>query len=890
MNDQVIHQQKHGYRHGHRLLESTLRLIRTDQDIVDRLSDLSGQVRPGENIPPYLTVYPLPSRDYMVVGRTWPDLEAPRSGCVLTRSLLIPLDMWERTEDVSRFMDLLVPFSSNDELAPISSPSVVHQQGDVADQVTIELVEAIFLEARKPIVVFNAVDPDRLALRLLSALWPSFRSNFSLCTYALGTRKLVGREFDLLFAPKSARSRFSDWNGRKIEAGIPKSPRHRWSINLARSIFSSPHPSLIENDTLGLLAGDARGDESAFRKTLLWNDLSNKVENTPSAVLGMLDVLNSQPGTAQRVMGSVGPMLIAGIANSVADIPRDEAWQFLQTLDGKVRNRQEFALINGEIEKEAANLAKSSPNAAVEFTTRYNDQSEVLPTSLLIGLGEGLGSTQIEQRNLDRLPSRVGLFLLANSPGFTQSLAASVRDRKVSPEVPRRYLEIGDSLLRDNAAKLLLREVDSAVFAPLVPTLLSRASSVEFTQWILAIAKRTQLAVPDLDEAIVNSIRDDETMAAVRDAVISEFSGENADRFLVQTLQLLPHDIDWLLSAAISPSRSAKLLSTVVSQQADRALIEAQRDDASRSTILRILAKDASATSRQLARLLLLGAPSVEDLLEYGWLALPHLPESRLRQELLSVMFERGLSESASSDNKLAYLLADHISEIGSRQIIWWCTSQHIPPWRVSKNLCLLERMPIESRGFIERSIDELCERLAKWTDSDLEADGYAAWAALLWESRKVAPAAYLRGATFSLSATIDKTRLPVSDVVAAAFPGVYHELVARKEDNEVDGIISLVLSLPRMLVSDWDHAKPARHGLVDAFLESNWPQSHLLLAAVRADILDRICLRLTRQRGGKKFLKRAIEDLDRLDESEAEAIRFELSEFNNRNMKDDWD
>jgi hypothetical protein len=60
MND-VIHQQKHGYRAGHQLLGSTLRLDRTDQDVIDRLSDLSGQVRPGETIPPYLTVYPLPT-------------------------------------------------------------------------------------------------------------------------------------------------------------------------------------------------------------------------------------------------------------------------------------------------------------------------------------------------------------------------------------------------------------------------------------------------------------------------------------------------------------------------------------------------------------------------------------------------------------------------------------------------------------------------------------------------------------------------------------------------------------------------------------------------------------------------------------------------------------
>ena len=112
------------------------------------------------------------------------------------------------------------------------------------DQRTPELVEALFLEARKPIVVFDASDADLLTTRLLTAFWPTIRSEFSVCTYALGPRKIGGRDFDLVFAPKNARSRFSNWSGRKIEAGSPKSARHRWSSAVAVSILQSPHPTL----------------------------------------------------------------------------------------------------------------------------------------------------------------------------------------------------------------------------------------------------------------------------------------------------------------------------------------------------------------------------------------------------------------------------------------------------------------------------------------------------------------------------------------------------------------------------------------------------------------------------------------------------------------------
>ena len=65
-----IHQQEHGYRNGHELLSATIKLDREDQDAIDRLSDISGSLRPDEIFTPYLTGYPLPSRAYFVLART----------------------------------------------------------------------------------------------------------------------------------------------------------------------------------------------------------------------------------------------------------------------------------------------------------------------------------------------------------------------------------------------------------------------------------------------------------------------------------------------------------------------------------------------------------------------------------------------------------------------------------------------------------------------------------------------------------------------------------------------------------------------------------------------------------------------------------------------------
>ena len=92
-----ISQQIHGYQGGHGLLRGNVKLSREDQDLVDRLSDIAGPLRPSELFEPYLTTYPLPSDQYYVVARTWQDLDAPRAGCVLTSSMFVPMGVWERT-------------------------------------------------------------------------------------------------------------------------------------------------------------------------------------------------------------------------------------------------------------------------------------------------------------------------------------------------------------------------------------------------------------------------------------------------------------------------------------------------------------------------------------------------------------------------------------------------------------------------------------------------------------------------------------------------------------------------------------------------------------------------------------------------------------------------
>ncbi len=887
MIEYEFHQQKHGYRNGHQLLEGNIRLERSDQDAVDRLSDLSGQIRPGEVIPSYLTIYPLPSGTHTVVARTWPDLGAPRAGCVLTRSVFVPRSYWESAPDIGEVIALAGTspdqgvVSGHLDLAGVPSIPIASEPR------TAELIEALFFEQRKPIVVFEADAAELLARRLITAFWPAFRSSFAMCTYALGPRKIGGRDFDLVFAPKSVRSRFASWQGRKIDAGPPKAVRHRWAQAIADAVFRASAPSLAAPDNLGLLNSE-RADESAFRKTLLWRELAEKASTTPSAILGLLDIVNSQPGLAHDAMRSSLPLIVGAIETAVSNSPAQESWRFLETLYGKVEGREGLERVGLEITEDAKELAALDTDAAMAFSQKFADDSETIPVGLLLGVGEGLAKAK-SSGGLSGLPARIGSFLLANSDEFSGEVAQRIRDGRVSADTVMSFLQAGEGLWREKAVHKLTHQANALPFAALLPALLRRKSSDEAGAAAIDVIRQSRLAFPEFDDAIISAIRNEESMRQTRNVVVAEIDPERADRFLLKTLTLSFSDVEWLVQGDLRGPRSSRLLANVLDGQNDRSIVEAQRNPIIRRQMLDILAAHPSGAEHAIAKLMVLGAPTVDELLEFGSIAINGLELGQLRTDLVNTVLERALVEAKPTDKRVERLVQTHMREVGARTLIWWSTNGSVANDRLSANLAILQNLKLDDRLSLYAVVDDLCDRLARRTGAAIDEEICSAWASLLWDARTSAPGAHLRAASLTLSALIDRTRQPVGEVLPAAFPAVYQELVSRNDD-EHDGILALVMSLPRMFVNDWDQAKPARHGLVDAFMSSSWPPSYLLLAASRAGIIDRICLRVLRQKGGKKFLDRAIGDLARLDATEVASIRQALSELDGDALQNEWD
>jgi len=346
----VVDTQVHGYLRGHQLLSSSVDLPKVDQSVIDRLSDVAGPLRPNEKFEPYLSGYHLPSGDRYVLARTWQDLTVTRAGCVRTLSLIIPVSDWASAKSLAPFLDLLAPSSfpeaAETEAHRITPSSLVRPIAPVPDFRAGEFLEALFLEESKPVAVFGAPTPELIATRLLTAVWSDFRRQFAFSTFARSPRRIEGRPFDLVFAPKDARSKFADWPGRRIDGAADNTARHRWTSDIVERVFMAPLPRLLsERDVARAGPNDAK-TAALLRISLLWDELVRKIDTTPTAALGLLDIADSRGVWNSDTLDALDSAIEIAVRSAIAGMSPDQAWEFTTALVRKMRGH---GLQNGRL-------------------------------------------------------------------------------------------------------------------------------------------------------------------------------------------------------------------------------------------------------------------------------------------------------------------------------------------------------------------------------------------------------------------------------------------------------------------------------------------------------------------------------------------------------------
>lgn len=885
-----IEQQEHGYRSGHQLLSASLRLQRDDQDLIDRLSDMSGQLRPGETFASYLTTYPLPSRSHYVVARTWQDLEAPRAGCVRTRSLLVPIATWDALDGIARILPLLTPVHFGEKATTVELPEEASSLPEVIDPRTIELVEALFLEERQPIVFFEIGEPEAVMARVLAALWPALKRNFATCTFTLAPRRLESRDFDLVFAPRSARTRFADWTGRRIDASSTTSdtPRHRWSIPTWKRVFQSDHPSLIATDALGALRDDTRGDEATLRLSLLWNELVAKADRTPSAVLGMLDILNRRHPKDLDGFKTISGYVRNAIGLAATQLEVAEGWRYLSILLSKLADWPAYQRMAELTRQSSLKLTERDYHKALEYLEAESRSSHSVPPPILSGIGEGLSRCLPEATSLaslSNLSPDIGAGLIEASSKLA-GLAASEAAADTTGSLPT-LVRIISSSDRDGLAGLraqLLPFLNDANLAPLLPPLLSGVSATELTDFAKLLGRATAFAIAAFDEPLGNAARDAESLLALRDAVATEFEGEGADRLLLSTLSADSADIGWLQEGRIIPHRASTLLSTLLERASDRTMISLQRDATTRDRIIEILLWDLPRGAPPLARLILLGDLPIETTLDVGLRILPAAAPD-IVGALARYMVSRAFVEARPDDHRIGPMLEIPGLRIPASQIAQLIASRSASTGRVASNLMLIGNAPSPLRLEAIARIDDLSDRLVHRSSENLGVAAYTAWALMVADAGSHDDAVQLEASLPALALAMRSPHLPVSPLVRVTFPIVYAQLLRSKGDEDF-GIIPRLMMLPMSYFVDWDRAKSARHDLADVFLSSSWPPSDLLLTAIDAGIEHHVLKRLSRSSRGNDYIHAIQNDIGRLSDRDQSKIYASLMQHGSRGPK----
>jgi hypothetical protein len=853
-----IHQQKHGYAGGHKLLGSSVKLDRADQDVIDRISDIAGAPHSGETVPSYITAYPLPSKRFYVLARTWYDTAAPRAGCVLTHSLLIPLKQWEHAVGLNSFLELHEPFAVSSAQAeqPLYFEPDARGYPPASGEGFADLAEALFLEERRPIVWFT--DTDALTgMRVLEALWPVLRRQFSLQTYALKPRQAGDRLFDLMIAPQRARSRFGAWDGRRVEGDVPG--RSPWTGRLVKALFGQPLPSLEEVDPLRIMQ-DESGDVNALRLSLLWNQLSADAQRNPRSKLALLDVLEAIPASEERRWELASPIIQSTFSDLEADRLPSE---YLSVLLGKIPESRLIQLQPQAANAVGAELRRGAP--VVEPLRAAGRKNATIQAIFLDGLILALQSpegTTIQSliRDLDdgelaevidRLPRVVPLF----SANVDRTAAAEwKRLARALKRLPPGGL---DRVFDD-----VVRSVSLAEQAPLLSAALKDADQDKLMRASRILLDGRREANQDLTAELLKAWkRPSANIEAFREFLLSPDVPRGETTLLPQTFTGSQADFFWILKEPLEPTLRTLFLNALESLTPQHELI---RKTLSQTLLLRELlhaldegSLDEKDVAKAVSDMTVIPPESLDIIGD--WLSRSNGNHSGLTAALI----DRTLPVRSADDRRQ---LSDLFEVPSIAEVL--STYPKLIPSFFPADLARHQQcysLTLEAIGDAKPPVGEvfvhhapgIVKRLADSKTRTLSAGGYEVWAHLI-RSRDAGDRDKTRMSLLSLDYVLDR-RIPATfPVLEVALPEAYpamRQMSRRRHRQIIDAIARFML---------WEKA-PAGRSLAIIF---------------QTDDPDEFIEAILSYSAGKAFLGRAIKELGSSSQSKHRKIADELSEL----------
>ena len=911
-----IHQLLHGYRSGHGQIAASTRLPERDSELITRLSDLSGSLSSGLQLDPYLTVYPLPSRKYVAVARTWPDPEAPRAGCVLTHTLLIPVDVWAVSGNVRSVNTLFRnPRSTPDYnfSDPARLPSTAKTEpstGIKVDPVASRLfVSRYFGLGVRPMVWFNAELPEEALWRLLDHLWPKLRSIFSCCTFSLQQRTLEEGPFDLLFAPSAVYSRFTKLSSEHLiesASGRKTLPTESWSEHWAQALFAPQHGLPIDESELPIW-NELGEDPTAVRKLSLIQELRERAPQSPTAGVGAIDVVESLAHEPTSAVGLKRRVLTDAIEAATSASP-EEALVSLRLIEDRLR-RESFRTLAEDfgprLSSAAATVTTRDPDAALKSSGNWLADS-LAGTESAFAHGVILGLRDLATNN----PSR--LEILRSHP----DIAAEVF--RLEPTFAATYLQVGGRtaprilaewlsstrdletlrLVRKSVLPMLKLSENEELLPPLLRDL--RAEEVNETLAVLFNVS-DGFANQTIQEAV-----SDQVSTAYPDLVrewaanTSEWSiGSTA--IVASTYPPSRQGVDELLDeSALSPGRKAEVLAIMIRNQVSAGhpywLRELMSNDIRLIRTLLLARSDNAEVVESSLSLLLTEAPDLplaksDDVLDAVFTfekrsVFPQLFEAAMRSMITCYLLDnrdttitQKLATSAEASGWLRNVPAARLTDL----LVQACYSG---PIAVARSWKWIAEAPHSLYQRHTAILPGLCEALLRFSHQSFQKGMEVSCLQMLTRSRSESSAEVRQSlAAKMLRFALDHVNFPLGGIVAETFADAY--AVAIEEDSRSSSIFSVLFGS-----YNWDRGKDLRVSLIDAFLRSSWQPGDLAVAASKAGILRKMFKRLHRRlEGGDNYINSMLQDLSRRNDPSVYQVRQQLeSLITAPNFYEEWD
>jgi hypothetical protein len=905
---QTVHQLVHGYHKGHSLLAGSCSLPKSALEIVTEQSDLSGPLPAGVSIPSHLTAYPIPDMGFYALGRTWPDTDAPRSGCVITHTLLIPIDAWGNAEIPAAYLrlhkrpdkqsletfklELLLPKNVREH------PTLNWLNAAEAD----EFAAKVFSEGLRSIIWFDCEAPDLLVMTIASLLWPSLRGSLFAHTFSLHPHAKVKSDLQLHFAPRNAQSYFSRVPKQCHMSRRPPGNRSEsvqdWIRDLSEDLRAGrPRDSYLDGlKQYGHLLGR---EPSAVRNLFALRDLADRLPHTPTAAVGILDIIDSLEPVAERAVKEKQFALDAAVSAALkADDPT--TLRCLSLIDTRLR-RPSFAMAGSEVQStlkdSVEKIVAREPQTLIAICGQNIPSDDSLFWQAATNGMRNAAETRPDSlENLGHSPA-IASFVVREAPSIARAYWHSSRDRRAeaTSEVIQWVRHIECEEQRRHLRRELLPETFDDESVPLLEELLRDVSSSDVEDTLNLLVESTQgFGRASIRRVVADFICQrfpEETIhwgqrlhllhsKYVADVLAEAFplSLEGLDRILA---------VDWM-----TPDDRCEVLSAFIERAAKKQLPQwfVRRAGEEVATIEPFAQCDAF--SARATRAL----QTIGDHCDY----LP-IVRSRFFQEFVLKIAETGLAgllipkavNSAIAEHVGGRIDADRmLAALSLTPCEKWCeqaSSGHIygllasTPDRDAWQRAWITLSILPSILFRKVAGHQIVAEFtrsfrANWTNSVAQS-----WSRIIHRAQdELSYESSLRLLMQSIAFCFDNSRLPLGEVASAAFPSVYEAVSTGRATHVTDEMFGYF---------DWDKAKKLRKNVIDAYMASCWPADDLALVAAKCQILRKVIHRLQRKWGGDDYIHKMVAGLQDRGSPDATVIRSEISSIvNDPDFFEPWD